>query len=159
MVGGNVAQTEVIKIGSKDVESQRCSISPFPYPIRMHASSVTPAGIVVCGGLGGNRTQCKILSKSNDWTNFPSLSRSKGRYLFDMRYMNGKLWAIAGYVNLGVIDANNPTKWTQFYSAYAGYAHCVTEIDENRLIVTGGNLAYGDVSIVLNVVSASKGTI
>ena len=64
-----------------------------------------------------------------------------------MKYKNGRLWAIGGYSTMENIGAqlNNITKWGQYYSPYSAEGGCVTEMDENRLIATGG-WSYGAVS-------------
>ena len=136
-----LASTELINV---DIHTS-CSVSPYPFAISRHASVVTPTGIVTCGGRHKSKhlNTCKRLTSSGNWASFPSMISKRSRY--GLLMMNGLLWAVGGYggkempwSTMEYIDPRNPTEWTLKSMPFDVGGHCLTELSNQRLMVTGG---------------------
>ena len=137
--GNSLASTELIT----EDNHQNCNVPSYPIALRGHASSVTEDGIVSCGGkIGSNLTYlntCKRLAKSGSWVSFPSM-KSK-RVYFGIKMMNERLWAIGGsggQNSMESIDPKNEDEWTKQSLPFSVFGHCLSELSDQRLIVTGG---------------------
>ena len=136
--GNYLASTELIT----EDGHQNCNVPSYPIPLRGHASSVVQDGIVSCGGdlNGDDLNTCKRLTKSGSWVSFPSM-KSK-RSFFGMKLSNGRLWAIGGNGegenSMESIDPKNEDEWTKQSLPFSASFHCLSELSEQRLIVTGG---------------------
>ena len=137
--GNFLASTEWITEDSH----QNCNVPSYPIALWGHASSVVQDGIVSCGGdlNGDDLNTCKRLTKSGSWVSFPSM-KSK-RSFFGMKLSNGRLWAIGGSGegenSMESIDPKNEDEWTKQSLPFSVEYHCLSELSEERLIVTGGS--------------------
>ena len=118
-----------------------CNVPSYPIAMKGHASSVTEDGIVSCGGYNrADLNTCKRLTKSGSWVSFPSM-KSK-RAWFGMRVINGRVWAIGGdgggENSMESIDPKNEDEWTKQSLPFSVKHHCLSELSEQRLILTGG---------------------
>ena len=121
---------------------QNCNVPSYPIALYGHASSITEDGIVSCGG-GSERDHlntCNRLTKSGSWVSFPSMKSKRG--YFGIKMMNGRLWAIGGLGggenSMESIDPKNEDEWTMQSLPFSVANHCLSELSEQRLIVTGG---------------------
>ena len=136
--GNYLASTELITEDSH----QNCNVPSYPIPLWGHASSVVQDGIVSCGGdlNGDDLNTCKRLTKSGSWVSFPSMKSKRG--FFGMKIVNGRLWAIGGVGggenSMEPIDPKNEDEWTKQSLPFSASFHCLSELSEQRLIVTGG---------------------
>lgn len=98
------------------------------------ASTVTPIGILVCGGWSssGSRNDCYEYS-SNSWKRMPSMT--VGRHWFDMIYLKGKVYAIG--FSMEIFDSTRRT-WTKQSMPFSGERHCITQLSANQFILIGG---------------------
>ena len=56
--------------------------------------------------------------------------------------MSDLLWAVGGVGgnrSMEYIDPRNPNKWSQETIPFRVWGHCLTDLSNNRLIVTGGD--------------------
>merc|ERR1712133_200000 len=64
------------------------------------------------------------------------------RSSFGMKLSNGRLWAIGGYGegenSMESIDPKNEDEWTRQSLPFSASFYCLSELSEQRLIVTGG---------------------
>ena len=121
---------------------QNCNVPSYPFALHAHASSVAQDGIVSCGGHDGSYlSTCKRLTESGSWVSFPSMKSKRG--YFDMKIINGRLWAIGGdrggQSSMESIDPKNEDEWTKQSLPFSVEYHCLSELSEERLIVTGGS--------------------
>ena len=135
--GGYLARPEWIN----DYKHLNCDVSLYPIDSQGPASSVTQDGIVSCGGYshGESKNICKRLGESGNWVSFPSMK--SGRAYFDMKMKNGRLWAIGGgggQNSMESIDPQNEEEWTKQSLPFSVRNHCLSELSDHRLIVTGG---------------------
>ena len=135
---GDLATTEL----NNGTYHLHCNVPSYPIAVYLHSSSLTPSGVVTCGGheeTDSLRT-CYKLTKTGNWVSFPSMKLK--RYYFGMKMMNGKLWAIGGpgggKYSMESIDPENQNEWTKQSLPFNIYGHCLTEFSNNELIVTGG---------------------
>ena len=105
------------------------------------ASTVTPTGILVCGGWPrGSRNDCYEYS-SNSWKRMPSMTEKRG--YFDMIYLIGKVYAVGGTGGSGsensmdIFDSTTRT-WTKQSIPFHVYGHCISQLSENQFIVIAG---------------------
>ena len=136
-IGNHLASTELIT----EDNHLNCNVPSYPIALNGHASSVTEDGIVSCGGRSGSYLNtCKRLTKSGSWVSFPSM-KSK-RAFFGIKMMNERLWAIGGVGggenSMESIDPKNEDEWTKQSLPFNVSGHCLSELSEQRLIVTGG---------------------
>ena len=132
-----LASTELIT----EDKHQNCNVPSYPIGLYGHASSVTEDGIVSCGGHNGDYLNtCKRLTKSGSWVSFPPM-KSK-RAWFGMKMINGRVWAIGGEGvggnSMESIDPKNEDEWTKQSLPFSVRRHCLSELSEQKLIVTGG---------------------
>ena len=135
--GTYLASTELIT----EDNHLNCNVPSYPIALYGHASSVTEDGIVSCGGHSRSYLNtCQRLTKSGSWVSFPSM-KSK-RAFFGMKMMNERLWAIGGHGggqnSMESIDPKNEDEWTKQSLRFSVKNHCLSELSNQRLIVTGG---------------------
>ena len=135
---GDLSSTEL----TNGTNQLHCNVPSYPLAVYLHSSSITPSGVVTCGGHDGTDSlrTCYKFTKSGNWVSFPSMNLK--RYYFAMKMMNGKLWAIGGpgggKYSMESIDPENDTEWTKHTLPFNIYGHCLTEFSDYQLIVTGG---------------------
>ena len=141
--GGDIAKTELIN----EMMRSDCNVAPYPIPLHAQSSSIIPSGVVTCGGhSNGYLKTCKRLTKSGYWTNFPSMKSKRG--YFDMKYMNGRLWAVGGLGGgkntMESIEPNNENEWSIQSLPFNMTYHCMTALSDHQLLLTGGSESEHD---------------
>ena len=149
IIGGNgnsgyISSTEIINEG-KDL---KCSIPSFPYGVSTPSTTITPTGILVCGGEIRYRysNKCYQYKKlTSKWLPFPSMTTQ--RSVFDMKYLNNGIWATGGTGgsgSKGSLDYFDMTLnyWTKKNMPIDSSYHCLTKISEHKLILIGGFQGY-----------------
>lgn len=149
IVGGRGLRDYIYSISLSSVEvldenqHLTCNIPSYPMELIEHSSTVTTSGILVCGGSSGRmRKDCyEYRSSSNSWIRMPSMTTERG--LFDMIYMNGKIYAVGGSGgsgSLNSVEIFDPAArtWTKQSIPFSIYSHCITQLSANQFILIGG---------------------
>ena len=139
--GGHLSSTESIN----EYNGLTCNIPSFPYGLFGHSSTITPSGILVCGGETksyGYTNRCYLYKKStSSWHTFPSMTTT--RYSFDMIYQNEGVWAIGGSEGSGSLtsmDYFDITRniWAKQSIPMNVKRHCLTKISNDKIILIAG---------------------
>ena len=154
IIGGNewgryLSDIEAVSIDEDDIN---CDPTDLPYKVGYHASvysSVLEAS-VTCGGVDENwntLSKCILQTKRNESNQFPSLI-SKRKYL-SLTAISNKIFAIGGYPNENTMETINlntaDRQWKKENLPFSVYDHCSVVLG-NKIIVTGGEDEYGNVS-------------
>ena len=136
-----------------ETKDLNCNIPSYPIKVYQHASTVTPSGILVCGGHGSlsGVTSSNVWQKScyeyhansNAWEAIPSMTTERG--LFDIIYLKQKVFAVGGQggsnaaTTMDIYDTTTKT-WTKQDKAYNqnAYQACVAQLSSNQFILIAG---------------------
>ena len=142
------------------------SVPSFPYYVDGHSATMIPTGILVCGGSRSSytETQCRLVHgsrmcsgirlidfkknlctvyKKKEWQSFHSMTTERSS--FDMKFLNGHIWAIGGWGHKSTRKEDTLEKfdlhtynWTKHKIPFYVANHCQTKLTLDKLIVIGG---------------------
>ena len=124
--------------------TKTCHIQPLDHGLTLHASVVSPIGVITCGGVTPNMREtnkCDRLKNKNTWEPFPSMNEA--RFDFDMVIVGETLISFGGYSDEDTyekINWRNGDKWELVKMNRKFSYTCVTYWDEESILITGGKI-------------------
>ena len=141
--GWGVSRLSDVEVVGIQKENTNCNPTDLPYAVSGHATVASDQGLITCGGYDGSSylSKCILQRRNGETTSFPTMKYR--RSFFGMVLVSDVIYAIGGYpsgrTTMETINVYNGTKWSEQSLDFSIRSYCVTSIDNDKIVVTGGN--------------------